>query len=195
MRTDGNDNFIRERGEAYDRRFQARAAAGQDVHGEANFVESLKPRSVLDAGCGTGRVAIELTRRGIQAAGVDIDPEMIDVARHKAPDLDWRIGDLAEVRLGRTFDLVVMAGNVMLFVARGSEGKVVRNLSRHLDPRGLLVAGFQLDFSLDPTAYDALAAEAGLSLVQRWATWDREPWQPGGSYAVSVHRKDSSTAV
>ena len=51
------------RGDAYDRRFRAAAAAGADVHGEADFVESLGVHSVLDAGCGTGRVGIELARR------------------------------------------------------------------------------------------------------------------------------------
>ena len=53
------------RGDAYDRRFQQLEAAGADVHGEAAFVASFTPSSVLDAGCGTGRVAIELARRGI----------------------------------------------------------------------------------------------------------------------------------
>ncbi|MDQ1398226.1 MAG: hypothetical protein QOK20_158, partial [Acidimicrobiaceae bacterium] len=51
-------------GESYQRRFDELASGGQDVHGEAAFVMALTPATVLDAGCGTGRVAIELARRG-----------------------------------------------------------------------------------------------------------------------------------
>src|SRR3954467_6255873 len=119
-------------GETYQERFDALAATGQDVHGEAGFVSRLSPASVLDAGCGTGRVAIELARRGLDVVGVDLDPSMLEVARAKAPDLTWVQGDLAEVDLGRTFDVVVLAGNVMILLASGTEGAVVANLARHL---------------------------------------------------------------
>ena len=52
-----------------------------------------------------------------------------------------------------------------------------------------MVAGFQLDRGYDLTAYDAACEDAGLSLVERYATWDREPFVAGGNYAVSVHRR------
>ncbi|MGH2687133.1 MAG: class I SAM-dependent methyltransferase [Actinomycetota bacterium] len=177
------------KGDDYDARFEAKARAGHDVHGEATFVESLGVRSVLDAGCGTGRVAVELARRGLDVVGVDLDPGMLDTARRKAPDLAWVEGDLAAVQLTRSFDCVVLAGNVMIFLRPGSEPEVVANLARHLAADGLLVAGFQLlpgRFDLVP--YDEAAAAAGLELVDRWATWDRAPFA-GGDYAVSVHRR------
>lgn len=181
--------------EDYDRRFAEREQAGHDVHGEARFVETLGVRSVLDAGCGTGRIAIELARRGLKVVGVDVDPDMLAVARRKAPELRWHLADLAELHLtgdggGSTlFDAAVMAGNVMIFVEPGSEGRVVETLARHLAPGGLLVAGFQLMAGrLDLATYDHLAGRVGLELRERWATWDRAPWQEGGDYAVSVHR-------
>jgi SAM-dependent methyltransferase len=174
----------------YDAAYERDAAAGRNVHGEADFVERLGPRSVLDAGCGTGRVARELAGRGMDTAGVDIDPHMLAVARRKASNLDWRVGDLSTIDLERTFDAVVMAGNVMIFVTPGTEGAVLTNLARHLVPNGLLIAGFELRsdrLSLDH--YDTLAGAAGFALAERWAGWDQEPWQLGGDYAVSVHRK------
>ena len=61
----------------YDARWDRLAAAGEEVHGEADFVMALRPTSVLDAGCGTGRVAIELARRGVEVVGVDADPDML----------------------------------------------------------------------------------------------------------------------
>ena len=178
-----------DRSRTYDQRWEEAAAAGRNVHGEADLVERLGPASVLDAGCGTGRVAIELARRGIEVAGVDVDPSMLERAREKASDLTWIQGDLAEVDLGRTFDVVVLAGNVMIFLAPGTEARVVANLARHVAPGGALVAGFSLEPGrLDLASYDAHAGAAGLVLADRWATWDQEPFA-GGNYAVSVHRR------
>jgi SAM-dependent methyltransferase len=184
-------------GDSYDRRFREAAAAGADVHGEASFVESLGVRSVLDAGCGTGRVAIELRRRGLEAVGVDVDAGMLAVARRNAPEMEWHLDDLATVELRepdgsdvKRFEAAVLAGNVMIFLEPGTEARVVRNLARHLRPGGLLVAGFQfVAGGLDLPLYDRLAGEAGLRLVERFATWDRQPWTGEGAYAVSVHRR------
>lgn len=71
-------------GDEYQERFDRLAASGADIHGEADLVMSLEPRRVLDAGCGTGRVAIELARRGVAVAGVDVDPGMLETARRRA---------------------------------------------------------------------------------------------------------------
>ncbi|MCU1494158.1 MAG: SAM-dependent methyltransferase [Acidimicrobiaceae bacterium] len=180
----------RDRGAAYDRRFERLAESGHAVHGEADLVAGLGPRSVLDAGCGTGRVAVELARRGIEVVGVDLDPAMLARARERAPLLDWVEGDLAELSLGRTFDAVVLAGNVMVFLTEGSEARVLARLAAHLRPGGPLVCGFSLTADgLDLATYDDLAARADLELVERWGTWERAPFLPGASYAVSLHRR------
>lgn len=177
------------RGARYDDRFARLAAEGRNMHGEADFVASLGPGAVLDAGCGTGRVAIELARRGLDVVGVDLDPGMLSAARAKAPKIRWVQADLVDVDLGRTFDRIVMAGNVMIFVTPGTEGAVVANMARHLGHGGLLVAGFSLGPGrLALEAYDELATANALDLVERWAGWDREPFAPGADYAVTVHR-------
>lgn len=178
-------------GDAYDEPYERRAAAGEDVHGEANFVSSYDVRSVLDAGCGTGRVTRELARRGLSVVGVDLDPAMLGTGQRKAPELEWHVADLETIDLGRTFDAVIMTGNVMIFLTPGTEGAVLANLARHLKPKGLLIAGFQLSpgrLSID--RYDELAAPAGFELAERFSTWDKDPWVAGGGYAVSVHRLD-----
>ena len=108
-------------GDAYDATYERRAAAGESVHGEADFVEQFAPTSVIDAGCGTGRVGRELANRGLDVVGVDLDPAMLATARRKAPSVDWRLADLATVDLDRLFDVTIMAGNVMIFLAPGSE--------------------------------------------------------------------------
>ncbi|MBS1694905.1 MAG: class I SAM-dependent methyltransferase [Actinobacteria bacterium] len=181
------------RGEDYDARWRDLAAAGQNVHGEADLVEQLLRETggqrVLDAGCGTGRVAIELAARGVQVVGVDADAGMLTAAQAKAPTLRWIEADLARLSIpDDPFDLILLAGNVMIFLDPGTEAQVLAGLYDRLVPAGLLVAGFSVRSDRLPLpTYDRLAQTAGLRLVHRWSTWDRAPYD-GGDYAVSVHR-------
>jgi SAM-dependent methyltransferase len=186
------------RGALYDQRFEDLAASGADVHGEAALVHSYGPVSVLDAGCGTGRVAMELDRRGHHVVGVDLDVAMLEAARTKAPQLSWIEGDLADEQLvfDRQFDVVVMAGNVLIFTSPGTEGKVLSNMAAHLVPGGRLIAGYSLrpgGFSV--ATHDDLASRAGLILEDRWSTWDRETFDRASTYAVSVHRRARQPAI
>ena len=161
-----------------------------DANAEGDFIEGLEDRPgwVLDAGCGTGRVAIELARRGFSTTGVDISTTMLLQARRAAPHLDWRLGDIACVRLNRRYDLVLMAGNVMIFLAKNSEGLVLSNMARHIALGGLLVTGFFLSMGrLQLDEYDRLARQAGLRLQARYGGWNRDPWDADSRYAVSIH--------
>ena len=176
-------------GDDYQARFDRLAAAGTDVHGEATFVRAYEPATVLDAGCGTGRVAIELAHHDIEVTGADVDESMLTTARRLAPDVTWVQADLTALDLGRVFDLVVMAGNVPLFTPPGTQAALVAGVARHVAPGGVLVAGFSLDRGYGVGDYDAHTSAAGLTLAERFATWDRAPWVDGGDYAVSVHRR------
>ncbi|MGW2962804.1 class I SAM-dependent methyltransferase [Streptomyces sp. NPDC001220] len=189
-------------GADYAARFAAVARSGKDVHGEARFCAALVPAGarVLDAGCGTGRVMIRLAELGYDCVGVDLDASMLAVARRQAPGLPWFQADLAGFeprRLGiaADFDLVVTAGNIFPLLAPGTEAAVVERLAAALRPGGLLVAGFGLDEAHLPVPpgitlpeYDDCCAAAGLTLADRFATWDADPYD-GGGYAVSVHRR------
>jgi SAM-dependent methyltransferase len=176
-------------GEEYQARFDQLAASGADLHGEATFVRSWRPSSVLDAGCGTGRVAIELARHGIEVVGADVDASMLATARRIAPELEWVHADLTELDLGRTFDVVVMAGNVPLFTPDGTQAALVAGVARHVAAGGVLIAGFSTDRGYAAASYDAHASAAGLTLLERYATWDRAAWTDDATYAVSVHRR------
>ncbi len=179
--------------ERYDERWESLAARGVDVHGEADLVDRLvgaPGAAVLDAGCGTGRVAIELARRGYATVGVDVDGELLVRARAKAPDLTWIEGDLAAldpVDAPGPFAAAVLAGNVMIFTAPGTEGRVLATVASRLAAGGLVIAGFQLSGRLGVADYDAHATAAGLEPVARWSTWDRAPFTDTSDYVVSVH--------
>lgn len=182
------------RGDDYDRRWQRLAASGESIHGEVDFVQTLLQEfggsRVLDAGCGTGRVAIELAARGMETVGLDADEAMLTTARAKAPELTWIHTDLCALTevVTQEFDVAVLAGNVMIYLAPGTEAQVLQQVARSVRRGGLVVAGFSLrPDRLQLADYDRLAEAAGLRLLQRWATWGRAPFT-GGDYAVSVHR-------
>jgi len=175
-------------GAAYQKRFDDLAAAGLPIHGEADFVQRFNPSSVLDAGCGTGRVAAELSQRGVDVVGIDRDASMIATAHRLAPHVDFRIDDVTRAQLGRMFELVLMAGNVPLFTPEGTHGALVSGCARHLAVGGLLVTGFQLGRGYTLTEYDATCAAAGLVLESRYSTWSGDPQGPDDDYAVSVHQ-------
>ena len=182
------------RGDSYDARWSDLAAAGENIHGEADLVTHLLGQPggrILDAGCGTGRVAVELSRRGFDVEGVDADPDMLATAKGKAPELAWHHGDLASLggAAPGPFDLALLAGNVMIFLEPGTEQTVLAACRDRLRPGGLLVAGFSLQADrLTLADYDAMAATVGLRLHSRWSAWDREAYT-GGDYAVSVHAR------
>ena len=187
------------RGEDYDRRWEEMARAGVDPHGEVAFLQRFAPTTVLDAGCGTGRIARELAHRGVPTVGVDVDESMLATARAKDPGQLYLLADLATLDLREActpmpvppFDLAVLAGNVMIFVAPGTEASVLERMAAHLIEGGRLVAGFQLQPGrLDLATYDQLATNAGFELEERWATWAGDRFDPhDGDYAVSVHRR------
>src|SRR4051794_4986244 len=152
-----------ERADAYTRRFERLAAAGRNVHGEADLVATLVPPGslVLDAGCGTGRVAARLAEHGYRTVGVDLDTGMLGQARQRHPQLEWIESDLADLSPDgfgpEPFTAVVAAGNVMPLLTLGSEETVIRILAELLAPGGLLIAGFGLDDAHLPPAAPAAA--------------------------------------
>lgn len=193
------------RGEEYATRFEQLARAGTDVHGEARFCASLVPPGsrILDAGCGTGRVATWLAELGFSCVGVDADESMLAVARRSAPHLPWHWADLSSVTAadldGVTgFDLVVMAGNVVPLLGEGTLPRALRSLSALLVPGGLMVSGFGLDAAhLPPRCpvtsfeeYDEACRAAGLVEQRRCSTWDGDRYDPAGGYVVAVHRRE-----
>lgn len=94
------------------------------------------PRTVLDLGCGTGRHAAELARRGAVVVGVDRSPEM--VARARLRGVDARLGDVTGVRLGRAFDAVIAMFHVAAYVVGDDDFDAFLSTARaHLETGGL----------------------------------------------------------
>ena len=171
-----------------------RSADGDDLEGEARLIDAIVPpgSSVLDAGCGQGRIAASLHRRGHRVIGVDIDPVLLTAARADNPGPTYLQADLATLDLAalgypEPVDAIVCAGNVIAFVAPGTEVDALRALRRHLIADGICLVGFHVErYAL--ADFDRDLVEAGFSLEQRFATWDLRPWHDDAEFAVSFLR-------
>jgi SAM-dependent methyltransferase len=181
--------------------FAGLAAAGEDLEGEARFIDAMAPRgaTILDAGCGAGRVAAALTRMGHRALGVDRDARLVEAARAAHPDTAYAVRDLLEVTPRwlaaeghpTAYDLVVLAGNVMVFLAPGTERAVLQRMRDLLRPGGRLVAGFATDREYTVRALDADAGSVGLRVEARFSTWHLDAWPSGhrdAGWAVTILR-------
>lgn len=175
-------------------RFRSMAADGQDLDGEARFVDAMVPREarILDAGCGPGRVGGRLAELGHHVVGVDIDPELIAAAEGDHPGAIWMARDLAVLDLAsegiaEPFDVVVSAGNVMTFLDPATRRDVLLRLAEHLAPDGRLVVGFGADRGYDFDDFFADADSVGLRDELRLSTWDLRPFDATSStFLVAV---------
>jgi SAM-dependent methyltransferase len=179
----------------YVERFRRMSAEGADLAGEARLVHAMaRPGArVLDAGCGPGRVGAALHELGHRVTGVDADPVLVEAAQQDHPGPTWLVADLSELDLPAAghpepFDAAVLAGNVLAFVAPGTEPDVLRRLRAHLVPDGFLVIGLATDRGYPVEEMDVDLAAAGFVLEHRFATWDLRPWRADADFAVSVLR-------
>ncbi len=185
---------------AYTQRFARIAAQGEDVDGEARFVDALAERGspILDAGCGTGRLAASLRDRGHQAVGVDADPLLIEAGQRLHPGVPLATLDLteltprtlAEAGLPTSYDVIVAAGNVMVYVAPGTEAAVVSALAAVLNPGGRAIFGFHTDREFTVDQLDSAAVAAGWRKEHRFGTWQCHRFTAESDWATSVYRSD-----
>lgn len=179
--------------------FRELAAEGADIEGEARFIDAVvRPGSrILDAGCGQGRTAGSLARRGHDVVAVDIDATLLAAARIDHPGPTYVEADLATLQLiddhgqRKLFDAAVSAGNVITYVAPGTEVEVLRAIRAHLEPGAPCVMGFHTErYALGD--FDRDLSEAGFTLESRFATWDLQPWHDDADFAVSILRNPNT---
>ena len=182
----------------YVERFRTLAAEGADLAGEARFADMLLERGsrVLDAGCGGGRMAGALHAMGHVVHAVDADPVLVEAASADYPGPTYGVVDLSRLALddlgGEPVDLAISVGNVMVFVAAGTEPQVIANLCSVVRPGGRVVIGFRREESYSFEQYDAdlaALADAGVAQVEhRFATWHLDPFTDDSDFAVTVLR-------
>jgi SAM-dependent methyltransferase len=179
----------------YVERFRSMARAGEDLAGEARLVDAMAPRGarILDAGCGPGRLGGYLAASGHDVVGVDVDSVLIEAAEQDHPGPRWLVGDLAELDLparGITepFDVILLAGNVMTFLAPSTRVQVLRRLRAHLGSDGRAVIGFGAGRGYEFTQFLDDATDAGFVPDVLLSTWDLRPFTDDADFLVAILR-------
>jgi SAM-dependent methyltransferase len=90
-------------------------------------------RSVLDPGCGSGRMLDALARRGIEVTGIDLSPAMVELARRRLGDRGTVVvADMRNFDLGRTFDGAISPINTLLHLSPNELAAHLNATARHL---------------------------------------------------------------
>ncbi len=180
--------------EWYRDRFRALAAEGADLAGEARFIDMMAERNsrILDAGCGGGRLSGALAQAGHLVFAVDADPVLVAAAGEDYPGPVYGVCDLTALSMdevaGDPVDLVVSAGNVLVFVAPDTERQIIANLASVVRPGGRIVLGFRREDSYPYERFDAEVAALGLTIEHRFSTWHLDPFTDESDFAVTVLR-------
>ena len=97
--------------------------------------DDLRGRRVLDAGCGTGALAVEAARRGADVVAIDLSPKLVELARQRMPEsfthgsLDFRSGDMLDDKLGK-FDHVVAMDSIIHYETKDAVDALSRLAER-----------------------------------------------------------------
>lgn len=163
-----------------------------DRHLLNRFAEDVRGRGLIaDVGCGPGHVARYLHEQGVRMLGIDLAPRMIECARARSPEIEFRVGDMRALELPDGALAGIVAFYSLIHIDAGEMLPTLRELRRVLAPGGLLLVAFHvgeetvhrdelwghpvsLDFrSLMPEVMGASLVEAGLVVLERV---EREPY-------------------
>ena len=117
-----------------------------DYNAEAEFIKKvlkkhkyINGKKMLDMACGTGNHAL-LLQDEFQITGVDINPEMLRIARLKVPNVDFIQGDMKKLDLNNEFDLIICLFSAISYNTSYSElESTLEKFQAHLKPGGFLI--------------------------------------------------------
>ena len=116
-----------------------------DRHLLNRFAEEVRDRGlVADLGCGPGHVARYLHAQGVRMLGVDLSPRMIERARERSPEIEFRVGDMRALELPDGMVAGVVAFYSLIHISEREMGPTLRELRRVLAPGGLLLVAFHI---------------------------------------------------
>ena len=153
----------------------------KDYRSEAAMVRSLvkdanpAARTLLDMACGTGAHLAHLAA-SFDVAGLDLDPELLAIARERVPGGSYYLADMADFDLGRRFDAVTCLFSSIGYLPHlAALRQALKSVARHLNPGGVFV----LEPWFFPDAFsdghkDVLVAKEGDVTIERASTSRKE---------------------
>ena len=145
-------------------------ALGKDYPSEVKKTEAFikkhirsKGKDLLDVGCGTGHHAGLLSKR-YQVDGLDLDENILSVARKKYPSIRFYQGDMINFKLNKTYDIILSLFSSIGYVQNKINlNKTIKNLANHLNSGGVI-------------------------LIEPWFSADE--WNPGRVFTLHVNQPE-----
>ena len=157
------------------------------------YAEAVRGRGkVLELGCGPGHVSRYLSARGVDVSGLDLSPEMIDVARRLNSGITFERGNMMELEHADSSLAGIVAFYSLIHLARSDVPRALAGFDRVLEPDGVLLIAVhggdgeihEEQFLGEPVAFDAtlfqpeelrsLFSEAGFAVKEVHA---RSPYE------------------
>lgn len=127
-----------------------------------------RAETLLDVACGTGKHLAEL-RRWFRVEGVDLDPELLVMARQRLPDVPLQQGDMRDFRLGRRFDAVTCLFSAVGYLTTLDDLRgAAYSFAEHLQPGGVLLVEpwFEPEAWIDGHLHALLVDDEDLKLAR-----------------------------
>lgn len=125
-------------------------------------------QALLDLGCGTGSMTLQLAARmpaGARVAGVDLSPGMIAISKARAPAHEWVVGDFCDPPVAGAFDLaLIMFSSLQLLLDEADLVRCFRAIAGRLKPQG------RFAFDIANPSLDWLAKISPVPVVARRVT-------------------------
>jgi SAM-dependent methyltransferase len=113
------------------------------------------PGSVLEPGCGSGRMLDSFARRAVEVVGIDLSPQMVELAQRRLGERGHAaLADMTDFDLRRTFDAAISPINTLLHLKPVQLARHLDCMARHLEPHGRYLVQVGL---LDPSSHDPFA--------------------------------------
>jgi SAM-dependent methyltransferase len=123
-----------------------------DYHGEVEFIkwavqkhQHSSTNLLMDVACGTGTHAQKLTNN-FKITGVDLSPQMLEIAQKKVPNANFIQGDMKSFNTGSKFDVITCIFSAIHYNRNLKElGGTLQNFYEHLNPGGILIFDLSLN--------------------------------------------------
>jgi glycine/sarcosine N-methyltransferase len=139
-------DFYAALGDDYDQMTRDSMRWAKDVEHYRSLLNSLSPKHILDAGCGTGGEALFLAELGYQVMGIDSSADFIEIARKKAADRELRVEFQADDLLSLSsirddaIDLLICRGNTLPHIQSSDDlSNVFKSFYRVVKPNGFIL--------------------------------------------------------
>lgn len=183
MKGYGTETFGELNAERYDALTEARMAA-ETRDSVETLAELADGGKVLELAIGTGRVALPLAARGLAVHGIEASEAMVTKLKAKpgGSEIPVTIGDMAEVKLPESFDLIYLVFNTIFnLTTQEAQVRCFHNVARHLSPEGVFV--------VETVVPDFSEYVDGQRMKGSWARMD------AARFEIAIHDRENQTVA